>query len=196
MVGHHAVAGSVAYGDGSMTYATIAPSRMERYTWDRPVAAFQWPMDAMERLSGIEDLDYDGLLARFQAMGQPFWIARIWKNYGGLLDMHVRFSCPDKIYYYVLDFAAEHVGTGPAYDLWPQPRDFYLARAAIPTAMSWTLPEYDDYWRNGGPGSMPDAGVTESMPAADDGMHTDDAMPAGDVAMETDEAKPNVESKL
>ena len=79
MVGHHAVAGSVAYGEGSMTYATIAPSRTERYAWDRPVGAFQWPMDAMERLAGIEDLDYDGLLARFQAMGRPFWIARIWK---------------------------------------------------------------------------------------------------------------------
>ena len=45
-------------------------------------------------------------------------------------------------------------------------------------------------------GSTEDATAAESMPAADDGMHTDDAMPAGDVAMETDEAKPNVESKL
>ena len=181
MVGHHVVAGSVAEDYGSLTYVTIRPSRMERYSWGRAVGAFDWPMDAMERLAGIEELDYDALLARFQSTGRPFWIARIWKNYGGLLDMHVRFSYPDRVYYYILDFPADQVAIGPEYDGWPQPRDFYLARAAIPTSTSWTIAEYNTV----NPGSMPPAGSTdeamepETMPAADE------AMPAVGVAMET-----------
>ena len=99
--------------------------------------------------------------------------------------MHVRFSYPDRAYYYILDFPADQVAIGPEYDGWPQPRDFYLARAAIPTSTSWTIAEYDVYWQNGGPSSMPPAGSTdeamepETMPAADE------TMPAADVAMET-----------
>ena len=70
---------------------------------------------------------------------------------------------------------------GSEYDGWPQPRDFYLARAAIPSSTSWTIAEYNTV----NPGSMPPAGSTdeamepETMPAADE------AMPAVGVAMET-----------
>ena len=57
--------------------------------------------------------------------------------------MHIRWSCADRVHYYVLEFDPLLVGIGDDYELYPTPRDWYLARAAIRTETSWTLSEYE-----------------------------------------------------
>ena len=57
--------------------------------------------------------------------------------------MHIRWSYAERIHLFVLEFDPLLVETGDDYELWPTPRDWYLARAAIRTATSWTLPEYE-----------------------------------------------------
>ena len=59
--------------------------------------------------------------------------------------MHILWAYSPRVYHYVLDFDPLSVEVGEDYELWPTPRDYYLARKAIRTGDSWTIAEYDTY---------------------------------------------------
>ena len=115
---------------------------MESYESRVPIGEFKFPMDRMTQKSGPIAMNYEGLLQHLQT--KPYWyIARIYKNFNGQLDMHIRWSYDQRVNYYVLEFDPLVVEIGDDYELWPTPRDFYLARRAIRTPTSWTLAEYE-----------------------------------------------------
>ena len=89
-------------------------------------------------------MDYDQLKAYLEEHDY-WWVGRVYKSFTGLLDMHIQWSHSARIYHYVLVFDPLHVMVGEHYELWPTPRDFYLARQAIRTNNSWTIAEYDAY---------------------------------------------------
>ena len=64
MLRYHVVTGAraMANGDTEML-SSIRPGRMARYTWDRAIGSFDWPMDAMQRHPGHLNMDYDAFLA-------------------------------------------------------------------------------------------------------------------------------------
>ena len=98
-------------------------------------------MDEMTHRAGTTAMNYDGLLAYLQT--KDYWrIARVYKNFNGQLDMHIRWSYSPRVHLYVLEFEPLDVEIGDDYELWPTPRGFYLARRAIRTTTSWTLAEY------------------------------------------------------
>ena len=114
---------------------------MESYESHVPIGEFKFPMDRMTQKSGPIAMNYEGLLQHLQT--KPYWyIARIYKNFNGQLDMHIRWSYAQRVHYYVLEFDPLLVQIGDDYELYPTPRDWYRARAAINTGKSWTLPEY------------------------------------------------------
>ena len=114
---------------------------MERYSSDNPIGEFKFPMDDMTQLPGTTNMDYDSLLAHLRTK-RFWWIARVYKTFQGNLDMHIRWSYADRVHHYVLEFDPLLVQIGDDYELYPTPRDWYRARAAINTGKSWTLPEY------------------------------------------------------
>ena len=56
------------------------------------------------------------------------------------------------------------VEIGDDYELWPTPRGWYLARAAIRTATSWTLPEYEAM-NQPYPAAIDDVPIAADIPA-------------------------------
>ena len=128
---------------GMELLSTIRPRRMASYRWDRPIGAFEWPMDSMQRLPGESNLDYDQLLDYLEASGGYWWVARIYKSYTGLLDCYIMWKGENAVTRYILEFDPMDVTVGANYDGWPQPPDFYLARRAIRTEDTWTIDEYN-----------------------------------------------------
>ena len=123
-------------------YCSLNKTAMEAYESDLPIGEFSFPMDAMKRRSGTMTMNYDGLLNYLHT--KPYWwIARIYKSFNGQLDMHIRWSYAQRVHLYVLEFDPLYVEIGDDYELWPTPRDFYLARRAIRTTSSWIVAEYD-----------------------------------------------------
>ena len=119
-------------------HCSINKTTMESYESKVPIGEFKFPMDAMTRKAGTKKMNYDGLWWHLQT--KPYWhIARIYKNFTGNLDMHIRWSYAERVHLFVLEFDPLD---GDHYELWPAPRDWYLARAAIRTETSWALPEY------------------------------------------------------
>ena len=57
--------------------------------------------------------------------------------------MHIRWSYAERVHLVVLELDLLMVEIGGDYELWPTPRDWYLARATIRTATSWTFPKYE-----------------------------------------------------
>ena len=144
MPGFHVVTGACPSDEGDMmnVYSSMNKTSMEVYESDAPIGEFAFPMDAMTRKSGTITMNYDSLLQHLQT--KPYWwIARIYKNFNGQLDMHIRWSYAQRVHYYVLEFDPLVVEIGDDYELWPTPRDFYLARRAIRTTSNWTLEEYE-----------------------------------------------------
>ena len=130
---------------GMELHWSINKTHMEIYESELPIGSFHLPMDAMRRRAGASAMNYDGLKAYLST--QPYWwIARIYKRYNGLLDMHILWAYSPRVYHYVLEFDPLHVEIGQDYEFWPTPRDFYLARKAILTSTSWTIAEYDILW--------------------------------------------------
>ena len=115
---------------------------METFESGHPIGAFDFPMDDMTCRAGTTAMHYDGLLAYLQTKDY-WWLARVYKNFNGQLDMHVRWSYSTRGHLYVLEFDPLHVEIGDDYERWPTPRDFYLARRAIRTTTSWTIEQYD-----------------------------------------------------
>ena len=141
MPGFHVVIGANAEGDTMEVHCSINKTTMECYSSDVPIGEFKFPMDTMTHKEGTKSMDYEGLLDYLQT--KPYWyLARIYKHFTGNLDMHIRWSYSDKVHYYVLAFDPLLVAIGDDYELYPTPRDWYLARAAIRTGTSWTLSEY------------------------------------------------------
>ena len=142
---------------------------MESYESRVPIGEFKFPMDRMTQKSGPIAMNYEGLLQHLQT--KPYWyIARIYKNFNGQLDMHIRWSYAESVHHYVLEFDPLFVEIGDDYELWPTPRDWYLAKAAIRTETSWTLAEYEamgDY-----PAAMNDGGNSDVPIEADFPMDT------------------------
>ena len=151
MVGHHVVCSGVAlhtqdpvYPDGGTELLhSVSPGRIRRYKGRMPVGAFTFPMDDYTMTPGIENMSYDEMLAYVQGTGRTWWIARVYKNYTGLLDMYVQFAYSDAVVRFILDFDMTEVQVGRDYDGWPRPVDFYLARRAIPTNDYWRLEVYN-----------------------------------------------------
>ena len=144
MPNYHLVAGarSMLNGDMMELLSTLRPHRMRTYHWDKPIGAFLWPMNSLQQVPGERELDYDQLEAYFIESGDYYWIARIYKSYTGNLDAYIKWKGENCVTRYILEFDPADVNVGANYDGWPQPRDFYLARAAIRTTESWSLGEY------------------------------------------------------
>jgi hypothetical protein len=142
MPGHHAVLGTNVEGEAMVVHSSINKTMMERWSSNNPIGEFKFPMNDMTQLPGTVNMDYDSLLAHLQTK-RYWWIGRTYKNFQGNLDLHIRWSYSDKVYHYVLEFDPLEVQIGDDYQLYPQPSDWYRARAAINTGRSWTLPEYD-----------------------------------------------------
>ena len=130
-------------GDMMELLSTLRPHRMRTYHWDKPIGAFLWPMNSLQQVPGERELDYDQLEAYFIESGDYYWIARIYKSYTGNLDAYIKWKGENRVTRYILEFDPADVNVGANYDGWPQPRDFYLARAAIRTTESWSLGEYN-----------------------------------------------------
>ena len=145
MPNYHLVAGarSMLNGDMMELLSTLRPHRMRTYHWDKPIGAFLWPMNSLQQVPGERELDYDQLEAYFIESGDYYWIARIYKSYTGNLDAYIKWKGENRVTRYILEFDPADVNVGANYDGWPQPRDFYLARAAIRTTESWSLGEYN-----------------------------------------------------
>ena len=141
MPGFHVVLGGNAEADAMEVHSSINTMMMERYSSDNPIGEFKFPMDDMTQLPGTTNMDYDSLLAHLRTK-RFWWIARVYKTIQGNLDMHIRWSYADRVHHYVLEFDPLLVQIGDDYELYPTPRDWYRARAAINTGKSWTLPEY------------------------------------------------------
>ena len=143
MPGFHVVTGACPMPNGNMElHCSINRTTMEAYESALPIGGFDFPMDEMTHRAGTTAMNYDGLLAYLQTKDY-WWLARIYKNFNGQLDMHIRWSYSPRVHLYVLEFDPLHVEIGDDYELWPTPRDFYLARRAIRTTTSWTIEQYD-----------------------------------------------------
>ena len=158
MPNYHLVAGarSMLNGDMMELLSTLRPGRMSTYHWDKPLGAFLWPMNSLQQIPGERELDYDQLEAYLIESGDYYWIARIYKSYTGNLDAYIKWKGENRVTRYILEFDPADVSVGANYDGWPQPRDFYLARAAIRTTDNWSLAEYN---------ALPEQ-VVEAIPAA------------------------------
>ena len=136
---------------------------MESYESNLPIGEFKFPMDAMTHKAGTTNMNYEGLLEHLQT--KPYWyIARIYKHFTGNLDMYIRWSYAERVHLFVLEFDPTMVEIGDHYELWPTPRDWYLARAAIRTATSWTLPEYEAM-NQPYPAAIDDVPIAADIPA-------------------------------
>ena len=143
MPGYHVVTGGCPMENGDMElHCSINKTTMEIYESALPIGSFPFPMDEMRRRAGTIAMNYDGLLAYLQTKAY-WWIARVYKRFNGQLDMHVMWSYSPRVHLYILEFDPQHVEVGEDYELWPTPRDFYLARRAIRSTTSWTLAEYE-----------------------------------------------------
>ena len=158
MPNYHLVAGARSMLNGEMMelLSTLRPGRMSTYNWDRPLGAFLWPMNSLHQIPGERELDYDQLETYLIESGDYYWIARIYKSYTGNLDAYIKWKGENRVTRYILEFDPADVSVGANYDGWPQPRDFYLARAAIRTTDNWSLAEYN---------ALPEQ-VVEAIPAA------------------------------
>ena len=65
MPNYFVVAGARSLLNGNMMelLSTLGPHRMATYHWDKPIGAFLWPMDSMQRLPGQRELSRVGLRA-------------------------------------------------------------------------------------------------------------------------------------
>ena len=163
MPNYHLVAGarSMLNGDMMELLSTLRPRRMSTYHWDKPLGAFLWPMNSLQQIPGERELDYDQLETYLIESGDYYWIARIYKSYTGNLDAYIKWKGENRVTRYILEFDPADVSVGANYDGWPQPRDFYLARAAIRTADSWNLDEY-----NALPDQVASLAAIQAVPAA------------------------------
>ena len=90
---------------------------MESYESRVPIGEFKFPMNRMTQKSGPIAMNYEGLLQHLQT--KPYWyIARIYKNFNGQLDMHIRWSYAESVHHYVLEFDPLFVEIGDDYELW------------------------------------------------------------------------------
>ena len=158
MPNYHAVAAAVAQpGGGTICLSTIRPRRMAQYRSSVPIGAFEFPMDTMTRQAGKLSMGYNELL-QYLRTTERFWrIARIYKNYQGLLDMYVLWEYCNRVHHFILDYDPQNVSIGMNYDGYPQPADFYLARRAIRTNTSWNIAEDN---------ANPDPQESATIPAA------------------------------
>ena len=91
--------------DGSTDLlSTVRPNTMARYSWNLPIGAFAWPMDAMMRQPGQETMSYDDLLAYLRGTGRYWWLACVYEAHTGLLDMYIMFEDGSRVYRYILDY--------------------------------------------------------------------------------------------
>ena len=158
MPNYHSIAAAVAKpGGGTICLSTMRPRRMARYTSSVPIGRFEFPMDTMTRQAGELSMDYNELLQYLRIAERFWWIARIYKNYQGLLDMYVLWEYDDRVHHSILDYDPIDVSIGVNYDGYPQIADFYLARRAIRTNRSWTIAEYN---------ANPDPQEPATIPAA------------------------------
>ena len=143
MPGYHAIVAGEQDADYNTTvYSTIAKNLFEKYSWHRPIQAFDLPMDTMSRHRGYESMTENELLARLRASGRTYWIGRVYRNYestrGGAneLDLHIHFKGDDNTYHYVLhmpDVVVEAEATTMGHpnihddDPYPAPCQWYLA---------------------------------------------------------------------
>ena len=163
MPGYHVVMGASAEGDTMEVHCSINKTTMESYVSNLPIGEFKFPMGAMTRNAGTTIMNYEGLLEHLQT--KPYWyIARIYKQISGNLDMYIRWSYAERVHLFVLEFDPLMVEIGDDYELWPTPRDWYLARAAIRTATSWTLPEYEAM-NQPYPAAIDDVPIAADIPA-------------------------------
>ena len=66
---YHVVVGAYAMPDGGATVlSSTRPGHAATHVWEKPIGAFQWPMDAMTRHPGNQPMDYK-MFAILQAPG-------------------------------------------------------------------------------------------------------------------------------
>ena len=142
MPGFHVTLGANAEDDTMEVHSSINKTMMGRYSSNNPIGEFKFPMDNMQQIPGTVNMGYDSLLAHLRTKSY-WWIGRAYKNFSGNLDLYIRWSYADRVHHYILEFDPLEVQIGDAYELYPTPRDWYRARAAINTGKSWTIAEYD-----------------------------------------------------
>ena len=77
---YHVVVGAYAMPDGGATVlSSTRTGHAATYVSEKPIGAFQWPMDAMTRHPGSQPMDYDQMEAILQGTGRYHWIARFLK---------------------------------------------------------------------------------------------------------------------
>ena len=138
-------------GRKTIIYSGVGRNLVEVFEWQRywPLGALVWPFDSMTRRSGYLPLDYDGLLYYLLSSGQPYWIGRVFKGYGGL-DMHILFHGRCRVYHLRLEYPGPVVDSGDDDDSYLGPRDWYMAARARYRGQSWTIEDYYDIfpeWR-------------------------------------------------
>ena len=132
-------------GRKTIIYSGVGRHLVEVFEWQRywPLGALVWPFDSMTRRPGYLPLDYDGLLYYLLSSGQPYWIGRVFKGYGGL-DMHILVHGGCRVYHLRLEYPGPVVDSGAADDSYPGPRDWYMAARARYRGQSWATADYYD----------------------------------------------------
>lgn len=115
MPGFHVVAGACAMPNGNTELRCfINTTRMEAYESHLLIGASQFCMDQMTQHAGTIEINYGSLLTNFETHGF-WWIARDYKRYNGLLDMHIRWCYSPRVFHYILDYAAGFLSRPASY---------------------------------------------------------------------------------
>ena len=143
----HIVCSGDATGRGTRVRSSIERDVMATYIWDRPLWAFDLPMDSMYRQPGVVRADYEELHQLLS--GRPdYWLARVYANFNNDLDMFIRFGYdPGMIYHYVLKVPMDvYEGCVPDDNgLYADPRNWYLATEKNYVA-KYSEADFDIYW--------------------------------------------------
>ena len=189
MPGIHVIAGCMAEIDAllSRVLSTCSVGYVETFEWDRPVNAMDFPMNELRQRPGVDELDYDGMVAVLSANGPNYWIARIYGNYDNELDMYVRFgSLPGRVYHYEL-IVPKLRYAGRVLDengFYADPRLWFYAERKVFKG-GYSEAEFALYWDSLG-SAIPAAIETAVDPPTDDTMGDDEVSIAvvADTAMD------------
>ena len=158
MPGLYVIAGCKQEDDmlKSTVLSTCSVGYVQSFQWDRPINAFDFPMDCLTQLPGTIETDYDGMVGLLSANGNKnWWIAKIHANYKNDLDMYIRFGLlPGRVYHYWLIVPQKYYegrSTTDENGVYADPRLWYYAekrsfRTAIPKKNLKTIWSIFEYW--------------------------------------------------
>ena len=120
----------VARGDGSsMTIrSSLQPGVYQEHMRQRPLWAFDLPMDGLSRTGGIIQCSEADALQQAADSGLDYWEARCYRNYSGGLSFYVSFGDYGVVHHYQLIMPVNVHDDTVAY---PTPGDYYLATGKV-----------------------------------------------------------------